>query len=877
MPKKTDKKIETNNSHEMSDFLNMLKKEVDKNTIYSKKISNDKLADIEDTRTSVITKKAARTKKMAKSKANSINCLHNNLIQKNDIISRKTEESDEFINLNKKDNNINESIASNIRPTFKNLANLKFEQDNFIKQTKFYSAKVNRIHVDFINTSNNRISLPESVLKKLFKPIDFLFSKIIMKKADDQYISYYDENNKFISTLTDDGIEDIFSEPNRPKISLFFTPKDIIIKTASFALIAAFLIMPLEALTYFQDLQSSKDKILLITNQAIENLKLAEQAAVTMDFDNANFQFIEAQDNFNLAQQEIDNLSFLTAEIIKLLPKTDSNFDAGVNLLKAGEIVAETGQILTASGNRFLKSKNIDDYYQSLVEFQSDLEIIINKFNEAESKIKNIKSSDLPQEHQKTFEKVLGYLPKISSGLTDIYTINSGFLRVLGKNQWQRYLVVFLNNNELRGGGGFMGSFAILDIDRGKIKKMDIPAGGTYDIKGQLVPKVISPDPFHLINPRWEFQDSNWWPDFPTNAKKIQWFYQNAGGPSTDGVIAITSTLMEKLLEIFGPITMTEYGREIDSENFTEETQKIVQLEYDKKENRPKQFIADLAPKLMERIFNASGEEMKKVAELLKESLNQKHLMVYFNNESTENIIRNFGWSGEIKRTDGDYLSVVHTNLAGGKTDGVIKETIEHTAEIQPDGSIINTVKLIRKHNGIAKSDIFTGVQNNSYVRFYTPMGSSLLSAEGFQKPSDDLFKKPLPEYQKDVDLISIESDKKIDDKSKTDIYNESGKTVFGNWLQLKPGETKEAVIKYRLPFKVALKGQNTFYYSFLAQKQLGSLGSDLRSNLKLNDSLKILAKFPTNLPSEEAILSFSDILATDQFYGAVLVTKNYE
>jgi hypothetical protein len=164
---------------------------------------------------------------------------------------------------------------------------------------------------------------------------------------------------------------------------------------------------------------------------------------------------------------------------------------------------------------------------------------------------------------------------------------------------------------------------------------------------------------------------------------------------------------MEKLLDIFGPIEMPAYGRTITSENFVLETQKIVELEYDREENRPKQFIADLAPILLERIFSANHQQFEQLFGLLKDSLNQRQLQAYFNDYQLETLLRQFGWSGELRQTDGDYLSVVHTNLAGGKSDGVIDQTIQHQAEIKADGTIVNTVKLIRRHQGVGGQDIF--------------------------------------------------------------------------------------------------------------------------------------------------------------------------
>ena len=147
-----------------------------------------------------------------------------------------------------------------------------------------------------------------------------------------------------------------------------------------------------------------------------------------------------------------------------------------------------------------------------------------------------------------------------------------------------------------------MGSVAEVSFDRGSVKSIKVPPGGTYDIKGQLLAHVISPDPLHLINPHWQFQDSNWFPDFPTSARKMLWFWSKSGQPTQNGVISINASLVERILEITGPIDMPEYGKVIDKSNFMLETQKAVELEYDKQANTPKKFIGDLTQEMMKRL-----------------------------------------------------------------------------------------------------------------------------------------------------------------------------------------------------------------------------------------------------------------------------------
>ena len=669
-------------------------------------------------------------------------------------------------------------------------------------------------------------------------------------------------------------IEDIFATPEDKKILGLVIPKGWYKPLGVFAIVAFVLILPFQAFSYYQELVETKEKVLFLTNEAINDLKSAQDYAISFDLNLANEQFSQAKQNFALAQKEVNQVNFVTTEILKIIPGQGDAVQAGLTLLSGGEMLSEVGQILSQTGNEFLASQS-GDYYQALVNLKIGLKSGLDKFIEAKALIESVSASDLPKNNQTAFLQVLQTLPIIKKGLIESYDLNSAILKILGEKQWQRYLVIFTNNNELRGSGGFMGTFALVDIDRGEIKDMEIPGGGTYDIQGQLVPKVISPAPLHLINTRWEFQDSNWWPNFPDTAQKIQWFYQNAGGPSTEGVILMTASLMEKLLEVVGPIEMPEYGdRIITSENFTLETQKIVELEYDREENRPKQFLAELAPKLLEKVFALQGENFKDLIAVLQKGLNEKHLLLYFSDPSVQDIVLNLDWGGKLKDTEGDFLSVVHANIAGGKTDAVVTEIINHIAEVESDGSIINTVELIRTHNGIRGEDIFTGVQNNSYVRFYVPLGSTLLEASGFEKPDEKYFENPSDELTADLDLISIETDRFTDEVSGTDIHKESGKTVFGNWLQINPGETKKAMVKYRLPFKIIDQSQDTFYYSLLAQKQTGSKGSKLFSQLILNDQLKPLTKYPTTLTESGGNIEYNNELIMDQFYGVTLIAK---
>jgi hypothetical protein len=244
---------------------------------------------------------------------------------------------------------------------------------------------------------------------------------------------------------------------------------------------------------------------------------------------------------------------------------------------------------------------------------------------------------------------------------------------------------------------------------------------------------------------------------------------------------------------------MPEYGKVIDKSNFLIETQKSVELEYDKQANTPKKFVGDLVEAVRGRMKTFTSEDWLKVAALASDSLQSKDIQVALMDPEQEKVAERFGWSGQLKETPGDSLALIEANIAGQKTDGVISETTKVGIAIQPDGSIIDTVTLTRTHNG-QKGELFRGVRNVSYLRTYIPKGSELLTASGFNAPAKNLFKKPDEEYLPDPDVSAVEQ-LEVDGAGGTTVSQEGSRTVIGGWMQLDPGETQTITLSYRLPF----------------------------------------------------------------------------
>ncbi|MBI4139300.1 DUF4012 domain-containing protein [Candidatus Uhrbacteria bacterium] len=503
-----------------------------------------------------------------------------------------------------------------------------------------------------------------------------------------------------------------------------------------------------------------------------------------------------ASAHFREADAMLGESNALAVGLASVLPTTYRSARA---LLEAGDKVSQAGAILADGFDKVFgdPSRRLDERLDTLAAYaQGTLPLLSDASRAAAS----VKPDALPDDKRDQFVMLRRRLESAAESVRDLSGLAGLLSELVGKDRARSYLLVFQNHTELRPTGGFMGSVAEVTLDRGAVKTLRVPPGGTYDLKGQLLAHVVSPKPLHLINPHWQFQDANWFPDFPTSARKMLWFWSKSGQPTQDGVIAVNASFVERALEITGPIDMPAYGKVIDRNNFLLETQKAVELEYDRVANTPKKFIGDLADALVERMKALTKDEYLAVAALMSDALRTKDIQVYLTDEDEQRPAERYGWSGELKPTTGDSLAIIEANIAGQKTDGVIDEAVEHVAEIQPDGSIVDSVTLTRSHGGV-KGELFRGVRNVSYVRLYVPLGSRLLETKGFRPPPPALFKRPDDDYGPDPLLASFEGDEET--AGDATISTEGTRTVFGGWAQLDPGETQTLVYRYRLPFTV--------------------------------------------------------------------------
>lgn len=615
-----------------------------------------------------------------------------------------------------------------------------------------------------------------------------------------------------------------------------------------------------------------RGRVLGASTEGYEALERAKTAAVSFDFAAAATAFSDAEIAFRESEAELNRLGSGLVAVASLLPGPGQELGSGRHLLAAGRAIGSAGSRLSTSLDEAIRPRAGEsaNVFSSFSRLSDELVSLRPTIADASEHLAAVDANDLPPAYRERVAAIQGSLPSIESSVERVIAQTKLLAGLFGQGE-QRYLLLFQNNQELRPTGGFIGSLAFASFRDGAVTAIEVPAGGTYDLAGQLREKIVAPKPIQLVNPHWNIQDANWFPDFPASARKTIDFFERTAGFTPDGVIALTPAIVEDILSVTGPIDLTAtYGVTVTDENVV----RLIREEIDVAEDstRPKQFVSDLLPILFDRLFHAEPKDLARVAALLAKRLAARDLLVYSVDVTLEQRVIEQGWSGTILPASRDSLFVVDTNVGGGKTDAVIEELVRHTADVQKDGSIVDTVTVIRRHNGSA-SDPVTGVRNVDYIRFYVPAGSELLSAEGFETIPAFRYQAPSADAVEDPDLLSIEKQPIVHEPSGMRITQEFGQTAFGNWMSVGPGESGQATIRYRLPFKLELGGlfDRSDRYELLVQKQPGKQNTFLFSQLNLPDGLRV-SWVPTISGLRQALRSvqFSVPLETDQWYAVV-------
>lgn len=548
-----------------------------------------------------------------------------------------------------------------------------------------------------------------------------------------------------------------------------------------------------------------------------------QSASATASFTAASQSFTQAENSLADAVAGTGRLAASLPIVDRKMTSVSAALDIGVRLSRVGARFSDLLQPIEKGTPAITINRNgvIQGSIGALGPLMAQPDIFqagVNDIMAANDAAGRIALADVPAAYRPAFRLWQGMNAAFGGDphrSDDIVKILTGLFAAVDPKE---YLVVLENDDELRPTGGFLGTFALIKFERGTFTILDAPGTGPYDLAAQIPHTALPPQPILSIAPYWTFQDANWFFDAPTSSKTILDFYRQARGFTPDGVIYLTPRLFEDLLRVTGPIRPAGYTTDITAENFVRTTETQVETAYDKTLNNPKQFIIDLLPALIGKLSQLPAADALRATIMALEHADQGDLMITSQDATTQAAVARIGWDGGLKKTDGDYLAVVDTNLGGGKTDRVVNEDVHLTVSV--DGGLLHhVVTVTRKHVG-DPNDPLTGKINKDFIRLYTPAAAQLVDITGATVPPDGFFQTPDAAAKQTSLLTAAEGRVLIDPANGIRVTQESGRQVFGAWSVLEPGQSQTVTFTYTTPFA---PDQKLTTWSLYWQKQPGA------------------------------------------------------
>jgi len=391
-------------------------------------------------------------------------------------------------------------------------------------------------------------------------------------------------------------------------------------------------------------------------------------------------------------------------------------------------------------------------------------------------------------------------LPKVVKLNEVLLATSKDAENIFGFNEPTKILVLFQNQAEIRPTGGFIGSYGVLEVSKGKV--ISIKIDDIYNPDGQIDVKKINVAPPENIKKalgenKLYIRNANYISDFPTSADNVANMFLQATGDRFEIVIAIDSTFIQSYLEQFGGIYLNAYQEEINSGNFTERAQFHSEFNYKEGISEKKSFLTNLGSKILEKFFEFNSSDLVKFSDAIYGLLETKNVQIATKYPNLSKSLKNLNWDGALVQTKGDYLKIVNSNLGGNKVNYMTKNRYKYEV-------------LSMTRDGLLRARVTASYTNDSKTKAW-PYGSFI-----------NYFKVITQKGAKLTGAKVILEGKEENIFSNIKISNEGVYQSFEGNIEIEPQKTVILVLEYDLPSNLSIVKNSNTRYSLYWQKQSG-------------------------------------------------------
>jgi hypothetical protein len=251
-----------------------------------------------------------------------------------------------------------------------------------------------------------------------------------------------------------------------------------------------------------------------------------------------------------------------------------------------------------------------------------------------------------------------------------------------------RLFLAFQNPAELRGTGGLIGQYGILQGSASGPKLLTVDSYNTLNRRAAGLthrPEPAGPYPAGVDGVPNLWSSVNLPPHLPRVGRDIVELYRRTVGSSLDAVVLIDPLAVAEILKVSGPFDAA--GSRITAANVVNRTLVEAYVRFADDRAARRRFLADVAYQTFASLRRGLQRNPEGLVRALAAAARGRHLQLYAVDPGVEQALLDLDLAGSAAApTHGDYLLPVGVNTAGNKLDAFLRRDLRYAVTLGADG-----------------------------------------------------------------------------------------------------------------------------------------------------------------------------------------------
>jgi len=163
-------------------------------------------------------------------------------------------------------------------------------------------------------------------------------------------------------------------------------------------------------------------------------------------------------------------------------------------------------------------------------------------------------------------------------------------------------------------------------------------------------------------------------------------FWKNLGQPEIDGIVAVDVPMIQKLLDVYGPLEIPESKVPVTASNLMDQLTDVVQHQGSGTiEQQRKKAVISLSTELVNRVTDLTSDQLLPTIDSLMRSADEKRLQIYLLDPTAQADMVAVGWAGALDPPEGttDLVGVSNRDVEPSKANIGVTKSLDYEVQLK--------------------------------------------------------------------------------------------------------------------------------------------------------------------------------------------------